>query len=106
MKTLTQGAIVSSAIAWNNKWSVYIANHIDDFENSYEWQYLTEVINNKYPNNANDILFDAISAAVYCFDNEVEAVEFYKIFESGPLYASGIYAVLYDNVGMPQTENT
>lgn len=101
MKYLDQFDIVSSAVKNSNNHAVYISNSLDfSGSGASVWEYVCEKITNL------NIRSDLLHGGLFLFDTEVEAADFYKIFESGPVYASGIYALLIDNTGEMITENT
>lgn len=105
MEIATNQNIVSMAIAYKKKHAVYVASHIEDFEGAV-WTTFTKLIREKYPVRCEDMIFNTMMSSIFFFDTEEKALDFYKVFENNIIYASGLYAVLYDPFGNVLTENT
>lgn len=101
MKYFDQFGIVSSAVKNSNNYAVYVSNSLDfSSTGANVWEYICEKITDL------NIRSDLLHGGLFLFDDAEEATDFYRIFESGPVYASGMYALLIDNNGSILTENT
>lgn len=96
-------SIVSLAVQQKGKHAVYIANHLE-YETEKELA-VWDVVCKKFENDQN-LLSDLINGGIFFFEIEQKAKEFFEFFNRGILYASGIYAQLFDETGMCITENT
>ena len=94
--------IVTLAVKQKGKPAVYIDNHLTyDEDETCLWRLVCE----KFEDNV-DMLSNLIHGGLFFFEDENEALEFFNFFNTGALYASGIYAELYDESGNCLTENT
>lgn len=98
----------SLAVAQKGKPAVYINNGLD-FEGShcFIWQTVMESLKSKMDKDEfYNSIPDLIHGGLFFFDTMGEAREFFNIFNQNVVYASPIYAQLYDSTGMGLTENT
>lgn len=101
MKYCDWGSMVSLAVIQSAKFGVYINNNLtfQDDDNDI-WNYVLERVTDL------NTRCNLVNGGLFLFDSEIEATDFYRIFESGPVYASGIYALLLNSNGEMVTENT
>lgn len=98
----------SLAVAQKGKSAVYIHNGLlfDDID-SHIWEYVMESLKSKIDEDEFlNSLSSLIHGGLFFFDTMEEAQEFFNIFNQNVVYASPIYAQLYDSNGMGLTENT
>lgn len=113
MKYVQWSDITSLAVKQMGKRAVYIANHLTYSTPASAvdiaiWNFVVETVRAKYATTElqNSIIGNLISGGLFFFENEKEQYEFYRIFESDPVYASGLYALTFDEFGEFETENT
>jgi hypothetical protein len=101
-------SINSLAVAQKGKPAVYINNGLSfDDNDSHIWECVMESLKPKMDKNEFlNLLSDLIHGGLFFFDTMEEAQEFLNIFNQNVVYASPIYAQLYDATGMGLTENT
>lgn len=93
----------SMAVAYKGKPAVYVANNLN-YETELEIA-VWDIVCKKFDDNQN-LVSDLIHGGLFFFEDGNDALEFFNFFNSGALYASGIYAALYDESGNCLTENT
>ena len=94
------GGIIERAVRAENKPAVYIANNLNiNSKDNSVWDYVFSQFDE-------EVGMNLIHGGLFFFDDSEEAEDFYRIFNSGPAYASGIYAVLHDAAGRVLSENT
>lgn len=98
----------SLAIAQKRKPAVYINNELTyDGSHCVIWEFVMESLKPKMDKDEfYNSLSDLIHGGLFFFDTMEEAEEFFGIFNQKPVYASPIFAVLYDSTGECLTENT
>ena len=99
----------SLAVAQKGKPAVYINNELDyNSANSMEiWNFVREYLKPKMDEDKfYNSLSDLIHGGLFFFDTMKEAEEFFILFNQEPVYASPLYAVLYDASGKILTENS
>lgn len=95
--------INSLAVAKKGKPAVYIANSLNYLDEDREtWQFVIDKLSHKMGVDFHSL----IHGGMYFFDDGAEAVEFFNAFNEKPVYASPVYACLYDEFGNCLTENT
>lgn len=101
-------SINSLAVAQKGKPAVYINNGLSYHDtDSYIWEYVMEFLKSKIDEDEYlNSLSDLINGGLFFFDTMEEAQEFFNVFNQNVVYASAIYAQLYDATGMGLTENT
>lgn len=102
MNYIDQGSIVSRAIQYTGLPAVSVTNNLDVTQ-GYDmsiWRHFCEQV--PEPDTRSEVLH----GGVFFFDSDEEAREFFDLFNHRPVYASGLYAVLYDSSGSVLTENT
>lgn len=98
----------SLAVAQKGKPAVYIHNGLlfDDMD-KHIWESVMESLKPKMDKDEFcNSLSDLIHGGLFFFDTTEEAEEFFNVFNQNVVYASPIYAQLYDSTGMVLTENT
>lgn len=101
MKYCDWNSMVSLAAKQSAKFGVYINNSLTyQDDDSDIWNYVLERVTDL------NTRCNLVNGGLFLFDSEIEAADFYRIFGSGPVYASGIYALLLDSNGEMITENT
>lgn len=98
----------SLAVAQKGKPAVYINNGLSfDSIDSHIWESVMESLKPKMDKDEfYNSLSDLIHGGLFFFDTMEEAEEFFNVFNQNVVYASPIYAQLYDSTGMGLTENT
>jgi hypothetical protein len=100
-------SIISMAVQHTGKFAVYINNGLTfEDEDTEIWNSVIERVKIKYPDTHLDVVSDLICGGLFLFDTEDEAWHFFDIFNSGCVYASAIFAMVYDSNGNGVTENT
>lgn len=110
MKLKTEHELREIAVKAEGKFAVYVANNTD-FDSESDGQvfdFIYEQVKAKYQDVEvqDDILFGISTNALFLFDTEQEAREFYDIFVQKPVYSSGLYAELISPVDGIVDENT
>lgn len=94
-------AMNSLAVAQKGKPAVYINNGLTfDDNDSYIGESVMESLKPKIHKD------EYLNGGLFFFDTMEEAQEFFNVFNQNVVYASPIYAQLYDATGMGLTENT
>ena len=101
-------SINSLAVAQKGKPAVYINNGLSFVGNdSYIWESVMESLKPKIDEDEYlNSLSDLVNGGLFFFDTMEEAQKFFNVFNQNVVYASPIYAQLYDATGMGLTENT
>lgn len=102
MNYIDQGSMVSRAIQYTNLPAVSVTNTLD-VSQGYDmsiWRNFCERVPDL------DTRSEVLHGGLFFFDSDEEAREFFDLFNRRPVYASGLYAVLYDSSGSVLTENT
>jgi hypothetical protein len=92
-----------------NKFGVYLDYGLDNTqEDDKIAKFVQEEIRKIYPLDKDfyDFLHATIAGGLLTFDTEVEARNFYEIFEQKLTDSSGIYACIYSPIEGCLTENT
>lgn len=93
----------SLAVAQKSKPAVYINNGLNyDGEDTHIWLVVIDMLHEKMSND----FYNIIHGGLFFFNTMEEAEEFFNVFNQKPVYASPIFAVLYDATGECLTENT
>ena len=93
----------SLAVAQKGKPAVYLNNELNyDYDDPHIWETITDNLREKM---GDDFLY-IIHGGLFFFDTMKEAEEFFNVFNQNVVYASPIYAALYDQYGNGLTENT
>jgi hypothetical protein len=101
MKHSNWGGILEMAVRAENKPAVYINNSLKyNSKDQVVWQYVLNEVQD------NDIRMNLINGGLFFFEDSELSEDFFRIFDSKPAYASGIYAMLFDAAGRCLTENT
>jgi uncharacterized protein len=101
---LSWSAINELAVKQANRPGVYVSNNLS-YENTADqqaWQHVQDQLSAKLGRDFSYLLH----GGMFLFDTEAEAWQFYRVFEHPAVYASGLYAVIYDDQGLALTENT
>lgn len=101
-------SINSLAVAQKGKPAVYINNCLTfDHNDSHIWDSVIESLKSKTDETELlNLLSDLVNGGLFFFDTMKEAQEFFIVFNQNIVYASPIYAQLYDATGTGLTENT
>ena len=99
---LNPGYIVSRAVQYTGLPAVSVDNNLDMSLGHHMsiWLHFCERVPDL------DTRSEVLHGGVFFFDSDEEALEFFDLFNHRPVYASGLYAVLYDSSGSVLTENT
>lgn len=102
MNYIDHHTTVSRAIQYTGLPAVSITNNLDltQGHNMSIWRHFCERVPDL------DTRSEVLHGGVFFFDSDEEALEFFDLFNHRPVYASGLYAVLYDSSGSVLTENT
>jgi len=93
-----------SAVKQENCWAVGINNGLDYTEGLTN--YLLAEITKTFKEETQEYWIAILHAELILFDTEEEAFNLYDILNSGPLYASPLYACVINPSGEILTENT
>jgi len=105
MKHSNWSEILEIAVRAENKPAVYINNSLEyNSKDSESGQVVWEYILNEVQDN--DARMNLINGGLFFFEDSALSEDFFRIFNSKPAYASGIYAMLFDAAGRCLTENT
>ena len=102
MNYIDQGAIMSRVIQYTGLPAVSVTNTLD-VSHASDWSIWRNFCE-QVPDL--DTRSKVLHGGVFFFDSDEEAQEFFELFNKYPVYASGLYAVLYDSSGSVITENT
>jgi hypothetical protein len=98
--------INSLAVRQQGQWAVYINNGLefDTDQDQAIWNFVLDNTSSQgWPVQDRSLL---LLGGLFFFDTELQATDFYRIFEQPLTDSSAIYACLYDSQGACLTENT
>lgn len=111
MKVIQMTDVISLAVQQKNQAAVRIANHLsyecaeDDAVHDAALQGMAALFGND-TDEFHEAACGIAIGGVFFFPTMEEAVAFYSVFNQEPIYASGIFAELYDASGWCRAENT
>lgn len=107
MEIMNKNQIISYVISTKGMPAVYVSNNLEYSEYSTEDDEIWNCLKDRLNNNT-EILstIGTTQFGLFFFDLDKEANDFFNKFNEDPVYASGIYATLYDSNGNIIDENT
>lgn len=107
--TYSKNSAIELAVRFIGKPCVYIDNNLEfqTVEDEMVWKYVADELIRIYSHDKYlDVVSRVLHGGLIAFDTEKEQEEFYSIFTSQEVQASGIYAVAFDKDGNAMDENT
>jgi len=105
MKFIVHTEVVSSLVAHESKWAVYITNGLIYGEDDLDaWDFLFEELDRRPTLNTPEIRGNLEHGGVFFFETEEDATDFYTILCQEPV-SDYICAELYNPLGHYLSEN-